>query len=222
MRNRYKDALQTYNRHILELCGANPYLFYVCAYELSARYKKGHRVLEIGCGEGHSAEHLLKRTDFSLDLLDVSAEMLASCKKRLRAFGQRTAYIHADALRYLSNAPSYDVIFSAWTVHNFPQQERRQLLGAIFSNLNAGGTFMLMDKVYPPGNRRTLLQTQNARYRYLPEVARRAVVAHEKKDATDRYRIDEKPFVSTLKRIGFRNIRIHDRVEREVVLTAEK
>lgn len=222
MRNRYKNLLQKYNSKTVELCGAYPYLFYVCAYELSKRYNKKHRVLEIGCGEGHSAEHLLRRTDLSLDLLDVSSKMLASCKKRLRAFEQRTAYIHADALRYLMRAPPYDVIFSAWTIHNFPQADKIQLLKVIYANLSSGGMLMLMDKVYPRRGRQRLLQTQNIRYRYLPDAARKAMVSHENRDATDRYRIDEKPFTSTLKRIGFRNIRIHDRVEREVVLTAEK
>lgn len=222
MKNRYKNLLQKYNSKSVELCGAYPYLFYVCAYELSKRYNKKHRVLEIGCGEGHSAEHLLRRTDLSLDLLDVSSKMLASCKKRLRAFRGRTNYIRADALRYLTKAPLHDVVFSAWTVHNFPQADKIRLLEAIYANLNTGGMLMLMDKIYPRTGLKRLLEMQNIRYRYLPETARKAMVAHENRDATDRYRIDEKPFMSALKKIGFKKVRIHDRVEREAVLTAEK
>jgi len=222
MRNRYRNTLQKYNRQILELCGANPYLFYVCAFELSARFTRRARVLEIGCAEGNTTAHLLERTNLSFDLLDVSPKMLASCKKRLRAFEKRTTYICADALQYLMKAPSYDVVFSAWTIHNFTQREKLRLLEMIYINLKPGGMFMLMDKVYPKGNRQKLLEMQNVRYRYLPKKARDAIVAHEKRDATDRYRMDEKPFTSTLERIGFKNIRIHDRVEREVVLTADK
>lgn len=222
MRNRYHDLLQRYHSEILAVCPYYPALLTVAAAEFARLWKPGYSVLELGCGEGHTALPLLKATEARVALLDVSGLMIVRCQDALRQFNQRTQFIQADAYDYLRRARSHRIIYTGWTLHNFTQKARERLLRTIHANLTPGGTFMLMDKVYPGSGTSTLLERQLARYRYLPPDVRRAIVAHEREDARDTYRMDERPLRELLKRVGFVDITVHDRVERDIVLTARK
>ncbi len=79
-----------------------------------------------------------------------------------------------------------------------------------------------MDKVYPKKDAQELLNIQLARYKYLPADVAAEITSHEIQDTTDDYRIDEKTFLPLLSEIGFKNITIADRVERDIVLIAHK
>ena len=112
-----------------------------------------------------------------------------------------------------------------WVVHNFKQQDRKALFKEIFAKLNDGGKIIVMDKIYPNGSeedRKKMLDVQIKRYDYLDKELRDEIVAHEKLDYSDDYRMDEPEFINELGAIGFRDIRIMDRVERDVVLVASK
>lgn len=223
MENRYKDILHQYNGEILKLTPANQTLRQVLGIELSKLYKPRMRILEIGCGEGDSSKYILENFSGKLDLLDVSAEMIAQCKVNLKKYRNRIKYICADALEYLSGAPQYNLITTTWVLHNFLWKENQQLLIKIYEKLSPGGALLLMDKVYPGKNDRQLLQNQIERYDYLSDAAaRRAIIEHERQDFSPAYRLDQKKFVDALGRLGFKNIRIVGRVERDVVLTAKK
>lgn len=222
VKNRYDDVLRIHNREIIALTPANGTLRYVLACELRDIYEPGDRVLEIGCGEGESTIPLLEETTASLDVLDVSPEMIRSCKRAVAAFRGRVRFIIEDALAYLREVEPYDVILSSWTIHNFRWKEKRALLEAVYRNLAPGGSFLMMDKVYPAARQEQLLELQARRYRHLDPETRRAIIEHEKADRTDAYRIDEKSFLTTLRSIGFQSAVITDRVERDVVLVARK
>ncbi len=223
MKNRYSSLLQKHNQEIIKLCPYNPTLFRIGAYEIARTHKKGQRVLEVGSGEGDSALPILENTNILLDLLDVSPEMIAVCKKNLKPYAARTKFICDDAYSYLKRATSYDTIFTAWTIHNFKQKDKEKLIRTIFENLKPSGTFVLMDKVYPSTGGKELMERQNKRYtKYAePEVAK-AIIAHEIEDASDEYRMDEKSTSRLLKEVGFKSIEIADRIERDIVLIAQK
>lgn len=123
---------------------------------------------------------------------------------------------------YLKTAEPYNIIYSAWTIHNFTKPDRKRLFTAIYDNLKKGGTFILMDKVYPNKNTKELLDHNLNRYKYLPPKIAEAIIDHEKIDASDKYRMEEKPLISLLKEIRFKDVRIVDRVERETVFVAQK
>ncbi len=222
MENRYDKKLRQNNQQIIALSPANQTLRLITAKEVAKAYHSKDRVLEIGCGEGDSARYVLEYSKASLDLLDVSKEMISLSKKNLKKFSHRIKYACEDALAYLKRAESYNIIFSEWTIHNFKWDEKLALLESIYKNLAPGGIFILMDKVYPGKEDHQLLIKQLNRYIYLdPEVAQE-ITAHEKQDYSKDYRIDEKRLLSLLKKIGFRNSRIADRVERDVVIIASK
>jgi len=222
MKNRYGKNLRDFNQHILQLTPANETLRLVVAYEFAKLHTSKKRTLEIGCGEGDSAKYLLENSKANIDLLDSSPEMVALCKKALRNFSQRTTYICEDALTYLEKSSPYDLIFSEWTIHNFSWQEKRELLYAIYNNLKPGGSFILMDKVYQDKNARQSLDVQLKRFSYLPKKVAQAIIAHEEQDFQVEFRMSQKQFLSELKKVGFTSVTLIDRVERDVVIVAEK
>jgi ubiquinone/menaquinone biosynthesis C-methylase UbiE len=227
MENRYDGLLREHNQAILELLPAHPTLRVVAGAEVARARENDGVVLEIGVGEGDLTRYMLDRDSrLRLDALDISPEMIAEARKKLPI--DRVHLIQADALDYMRtsvNAGTYQVIASGWTVHNFPWEEKSELFEEIYRCLRPGGSMVLMDKIYPddPAERERLLELQINRLRYLSSPdAIRAMTEHERQDASDPYRMDETYTVGRLSAIGFRNIRVVDRVEREVVLVGEK
>ncbi|HEY1041456.1 MAG TPA: class I SAM-dependent methyltransferase [Candidatus Paceibacterota bacterium] len=223
MKNRYDNLLRENNKAILDLVAYNPILFIMTAKEIEKVYKDGDRVLEIGTGEGDSAFPVFEHTKAHIDLLDISQEMLNIAKEKLSKFTTRAEYICEDANKYLEKASSYNIIFSGWTIHNFNHVDQLTLLRSIYESLTPEGYFFLMDKVYPDTGGEILLKKQNERYsRYLPEDVASAIIAHEIEDATDQYRLQEGVLMRMLGEIGFKEVKIIDRIERDVVIKAKK
>ncbi|MFA6018355.1 MAG: class I SAM-dependent methyltransferase [Patescibacteria group bacterium] len=222
MKNRYTGNLRDNDRTIHELAPAALTSRIIAAYEVKKVIHEGSRVLDLGCGGGNSAKPVLEMTDIDMDLLDVSQEMIDEAREYLSEFSDRTNYICQDALEYLRSSEPYDVILSEWTIHNFSWSEKRELFEAIYGALHDGGTFILMDKVYPENGGEEMLEKQLKRYTYLdPEVAR-GITEHERQDYLPEHRMDEPALIDVLREVGFKNITLADRVERDVVLVASK
>jgi len=109
-------------------------------------------------------------------------------------------------------------------MHNFPRPDKKKLFEKTYERLSTQGTFIMMDKVYvdKEEEREKSLKMQLERYRYLSPDLKKEITDHEILDASDEYRMDELSTIETLKTIGFKNIQIIDRVERDVILIAEK
>ena len=225
--NRYNNKLREGNQSIIDLSPANYVLRIELAIELKNLIQKNNlKILEIGTGEGDLTKYIFKNNpSISIDCLDISQEMLESAKVFLAEYTNRINFICADALEFLSkNKSKYDLIVTAWTIHNFTQDDKLSTLSKIFSSLNPNGKFLLMDKVYPDSEdeRDQLLETQLKRYRYLSEELKKNIINHEKQDLLDEYRMNESRTLNLLKKIGFRKVKILDRVERDILLLAEK
>lgn len=223
MKNRYDDKLRINNDAIISLSPANEVFRLITALEFKKYYTKGKRVLEIGCGEGHSARTILKYTNAVMDLLDLSPLMIEESKKNLSAYEKNLTFICSDVLSYMETCAPYDIITSSWTIHNLKWPEKKAVLERVYEKLLPDGCMILMDKIYPQNGSKELLDLQLRRYtKYLEADVAKEITDHELQDITDEYRIDEVAFVSLLKEIGFKNIEISDRVERDVVLVARK
>jgi ubiquinone/menaquinone biosynthesis C-methylase UbiE len=223
MKNRYINLLHAYNKEIIELSPAHLVLRIVAALEIKKRLKKTSRVLDLGCGEGDSAEYVLNRTATNLDLLDISPDMIRDCKKRLAKYKNRLNFICQDAWEYLLQTKPYDMITMSWTLHNFPKADQVTLLKTVFSNLRKGGVLVLMDKIYPNKDSKKFLDIQLERYKkYLPSKAVKAIVDHELQDYSAEYRLTEKSFIALLKKLGFKKVELATRAERDVVIVAQK
>jgi ubiquinone/menaquinone biosynthesis C-methylase UbiE len=234
MENRYDGLLQANNRVILDLTPANGVLRVVLALLLWHYYRKrpNQRILEIGCGEGDSIADFLALVPpahpyFQLDatdvvLLDSSEEMIAACRRRFATFtGMHLGYVCDDALKWLE-WERQEIVTSSWTIHNFKWPEKIVLFKEICKSLPEGGVFLLMDKIYPDTGVAALLEAQCRRYGALKPDVRDAIIAHEREDATDEYRMEETQTIAFLHEIGFSSVEIIDRVERDVVLVCVK
>jgi tRNA (cmo5U34)-methyltransferase len=226
--NRYHKLLRDGNQEILKLHPSNQ----VLRVELSFEIKKiiGNNwdvnILEFGIGEGDLTKYVLSNNPkITIDCLDISKEMLEVAKNNLTGFIDRTKFICGDVLDYLTKTTQkYDIIISAWTIHNFTWKEKKKVLEAIFDSLPENGKFLIMEKIFPDdeAERTRQFEYHIKRYDYLEPNLRRAIVEHEKQDLGEDFRMDESSTIKTLNEIGFKKVRIIDRVERDVLLIAEK
>lgn len=229
MENRYNNTLREANQMILELTPANTVLRIVLSFLLKEKLagRADSRIIELGCGEGDLTERMLAvNKDVSVEALDVSKEMLEMAKMRLQSFAPRVAFVHADAGEYLEErGPGvYDFILSAWVIHNFTWDDKRQLFRHIFASLKTGGYMLFLDKVYPDDENlsRRYYESQVKRYRLVEGAAGDDIIQHEAQDFSLDYRMKESETLECLNKVGFRNIEVVDRVEREVVMSARK
>jgi ubiquinone/menaquinone biosynthesis C-methylase UbiE len=108
-------------------------------------------ILELGCGTGITTNALLHhRPDAQLLSVDNAPAMLSQARERLtEAITEgRLALREIDALGALQSLPSasFDIVASAYTLHNFLFGYRHQVLAEIFRVLKSGGVFVNGDR----------------------------------------------------------------------------
>lgn len=107
---------------------------------------RGVRVLDIGCGTGHSMELVLDRCpDAFVEGVDFSGRMIERAAVRLERFAGRFALTHEDCLKLEYQAESFDAIFSAVTIHNLSSRDKQTLFCSIAQWLRPGGVFVNAD-----------------------------------------------------------------------------
>jgi tRNA (cmo5U34)-methyltransferase len=109
------------------------------------------RVVEIGCGTGVTTLSLLgARPDLAVTAVDNEPAMLDQARANLSSFlrSGRVRLVEADALGALRDLPtaSADVVASAYTIHNFLDGYRTEVLAEIFRVLREGGLFVNGDR----------------------------------------------------------------------------
>ncbi|MEI6773705.1 MAG: class I SAM-dependent methyltransferase [bacterium] len=208
IQNRYKDGLRENNQTIIDLSPAN----YTLRIELSLEMKKRiidkptSKILEIGSGECDLTKYILQNNKFSeIDCLDVAQEMIDAAKPIMKEYRERIHFMCEDALTYLENTEKkYDIITSAWTLHNFTQENRKRVFENIYANLTNNGKLIILDKIYPDVDeeeKKRLLYIQLSRYRYLEVIIATNIIAHEHQDYLEDYRMDESDTINILKKI---------------------
>ncbi len=228
MENRYDHLLREQNQVLVNLTPGNQVLRIELALEIKkfVKNKEHIKILEIGSGEGDLTKYILeKNKSIKISCLDISNEMIKSSEKFLARFKERLSFINEDALSYLEKTKiNYDIITSAWTIHNFKWVDKIKLFKVIYKNLSKNGIILIMDKFYPDLKNKSqdMLKIQLDRYRYLDPRLQKEISEHEEQDFLDEYRMEESQTLDLLKKIGFKNIKLLDRVERDVLLIAEK
>lgn len=104
-------------------------------------------VLEIGCGTGLTTAELIKAMpDAKIVALDAEQVMIAQARK---ALPKKVKLVCADALEYLTKQPdqSFDVVVTAFCLHNTAPGYRQAVFVQIGRVLKAGGLIVSGDKI---------------------------------------------------------------------------
>lgn len=106
------------------------------------------KMLDLGIGTGQASLWVLESfQNAHIDGMDISDAMLAQAKKRIEFRKGQVRLIKADFTSdILSN---YDVVFSAVTIHNLLDRDKRGLFKTIHAHLNKGGCFVNADFFKP-------------------------------------------------------------------------
>jgi trans-aconitate 2-methyltransferase len=124
-------------------------------------------VVDEGCGAGRLTEVLLDRLPRGrVVALDASAAMLETARGRLGRFGDRVAFVHADAATWVAPAP-VDAVFSTATYHWVKDHDA--LFVSLARSLCPGG--LLVAQCGAAGNL-TRARTRAAALRARPEYGR--------------------------------------------------
>jgi tRNA (cmo5U34)-methyltransferase len=104
-------------------------------------------VLDLGAGTGLLSALIAEAFPRArVTLLDLTPEMLAIAKQRLKHAGKRVRFMTGD-FSEAGHSRCYDLIVSALAVHHLPDGGKRRLFAHIFNYLAPGGMFINADQV---------------------------------------------------------------------------
>lgn len=103
--------------------------------------------LDVGCGTGKLAEHVLKSFDIERFVFcDSSKEMLDIARKRFSA--ENTEFLLAD-VRELAFRNEFDIVTAVQVNHYFKGEERAVVLRKCFDALKSGGIYICFENFAP-------------------------------------------------------------------------
>ncbi|MGR9085618.1 MAG: class I SAM-dependent methyltransferase [Gammaproteobacteria bacterium] len=192
------------------------------------------KLLEIGSGTGLTTVRLLACCD-AMDIvsLDNAPAMLSQARQHLaREIEEgRLQLLEMDALSYLQGMPdgSFDTIASAYTLHNFQNGYRRQVLEEILRVLRPGGLFVNGDRYADDDMGEHLKNTQEEVRHYFrvlldegrPDLLEQWIV-HLFSDESGHHIMRLKPSLDAMAAIGFLDIGLHFREGTNALISAMK
>jgi tRNA (cmo5U34)-methyltransferase len=191
-------------------------------------------VIEVGCGTGNTTRIILncdKRTyivaiDIDKEALNYSESIMTNFIKE-----RRVKFIREDALKFLRSCEnsSFDVFASAFTLHNFTEEYRKEILKQIHRVLRNGGLFVNADK-YALDKEKEHSETfywQIMKFsKEYSKLNRLDLAKHWKNHYFEDNKPDkmmkEKESIRQMKRIGFEDKGMVFRRKMEAVLVAQK
>ncbi|MFT7616278.1 MAG: tRNA (cmo5U34)-methyltransferase [Candidatus Woesearchaeota archaeon] len=197
-----------------------------------AKNSKSLQVLEIGCGTGLTTAQILAADQrLEIDSIDNEPVMLKQAKDDLASKNNRVTLIQQDALTYLKSAQpqTYDVIASAFTLHNFHHSYRTKVLQQIYRVLKPDGLFVNADKYAQDDlikhNKELAWQLKQFDDVFLPANRvdlRDEWVKHYEEDNEIEIVMIEGKTIDEMKNMGFKNLKTVWRKHMEAIVVAHK
>jgi tRNA (cmo5U34)-methyltransferase len=104
-------------------------------------------VLDLGAGTGLLSAMIAETFPKAhLTLFDLTPEMLAVARQRLKPLGKRVKFVTAD-FAAATPSKSYHAVVSALAIHHLPDSGKRHLFSDIFKYLTPGGVLINADQV---------------------------------------------------------------------------
>jgi ubiquinone/menaquinone biosynthesis C-methylase UbiE len=192
------------------------------------------QVIELGGGTGITTLAILaSKKELKLRSIDNEPTMQNQAKKHLQPWVEKGVLTFAceDAFNALQHTASnsVDIVASAYTLHNFLDQYRDQVIDEIFRVLKPGGLFMNGDR-YALDNisdhTRLIQQEVTEYFKVLAKIERfdllQQWVVHLFSDESENHIMREADAVKQLQATGFKNLKVSNRKAVNALLTAIK
>jgi len=204
------------------------------AAEYSAQAADNLTVVELGGGTGITTLSLLTASD-KLNILSIDNEpvMQEQAKTHLNKWvvEGKLAFCGDDALTALTNiaSDSVDIVASAYTLHNFLDTYRKDVIQEIFRVLKPGGQFINGDRYGLDDvsqHTRTIQQEVSRYFKVLTQINKLDVlehwIVHLFSDESENHVMRESVALAQLRDSGFSDITLSHRVEVNALVTATK
>lgn len=189
-------------------------------------------VLEIGFGAGATSAVILNSDNrVNLTAIDNESLMLSKTEEKLKEIKSTSYNLQVeDALTFLENCSEskFDVVASAWVIHNFNNDYRLKVISQIYRVLKPGGIFINADKIETTDRvqHEKNMEWQLAQFEVYDEIGKPEL----KKEWTEHYLEDSKPgraliennFEEAIKTAGFSSFQILKRWYDDAVALIKK
>ena len=192
------------------------------------------QIFELGGGTGITTLALLSAVE-NLDILSVDKEetMQKQARQSLKAWQQqgRLDFLLEDALSALKSQPdnNFDIVASAYTLHNFEHSYRREVIAEIYRVLKPGGLFINGDRyALDDINLHTRLTQQEVHgyFEVLSRLERLDIlehwIIHLFSDESENHVMRETPALKQLAEHGFQEISLTHRQQVNALVSALK
>ena len=191
-------------------------------------------VVELGGGTGITTLALLTASDkFNILSIDNEPVMQDQAKKHLHKWAEegKLSFCSDDALTALKNiaTDSTDIVASAYTLRNFLDTYRKQVIDEIFRILKPGGQFINGDRYGLDDisqHTRTIQEEVSRYFKVLTRVNKLDVlehwIVHLFSDESENHVMRESVALERLRDRGFLNINLSHRLEVNALVTAIK
>ncbi|MEK6908851.1 MAG: class I SAM-dependent methyltransferase [Nanoarchaeota archaeon] len=203
------------------------------AKAIKTHYPTARTALEVGFGSGYTTSFVLSQNpSMHVTAIDNEDIMVKQARHNLKdsIFDGKVDLVLADALPFLSRCPPrhFDVIYSAFTLHNFDSSYRARVLAEIYRVLGKEGLFVNGDKYAfsNPNMHRKSLEWQLKQfdvYDYMgrPDI-KREWTSHYLEDNQPDVVMRENEAIHLMNGIGFKDIKRIFRRHMEAILFARK
>lgn len=178
-------------------------------------------VLEIGFGDGATSKVVLSSDNrIFLTAIDNEALMLDKISRSLDGLEKsRYKIVIDDALDFLkeTDTNTFDAVISAWTIHNFLNEYRKEVIYELFRVIKSGGVFINADKIEVSDRveHEKNLKKQISEFDVFEKIGKpelkREWTEHYFEDAKPNRALVEKDFEELIKSAGFSSFKVINR-----------